>query len=306
MHTSVIFLIGPTAVGKSAVAVALAKKINAEIISCDSMQVYKGMCTITSQPSAALRKAIPHHLLGTVPPDTAYDVSLYRRQAVRALEDIVSRGKTALFVGGTGLYMSIVVDGIFDAKARSQAARNRLYKQAEVRGRQYLYDRLKAVDAKAAAKIHRNDLKRIVRALEVFECTGKPISQLQTRRQGLGGQYDVKLFCLTMDRQVLNQRIDRRVEAMFKRGLIGEVKKLMRKRHLYTASYAIGIRELKGYIEGAYDLAEAVRLIKRNTRLYAKRQLTWFRKDKRIRWIEVTPAETPQHIVRRILTQMKG
>ncbi|OGX15759.1 MAG: tRNA (adenosine(37)-N6)-dimethylallyltransferase MiaA [Omnitrophica WOR_2 bacterium RBG_13_41_10] len=297
----IIFLVGPTAVGKSQSAVYLAKKINAEIISCDSMQIYKGMDIITSKPSIILRKTIPHHFISMVSPIKGYNVAQYRRGALKKIQEILEKGKTPLFVGGTGLYMSVLIDGIFQAKSENKNIRRRLYKELDNLGKEYLYKRLQKLDPEAAAKIHPHDSRRIIRALEVQEATGKPISVLQKERNGIADNYDVRIFCLDTSRQRLYKRIDQRVEEMFKKGLLGEVKKLLKMKLSKTAQAAIGIKELKGYLSGLYDLGEAKSLMKRNTRLYAKRQLTWFRKDKRIEWIEIKGKEKPVSIVNKIL-----
>jgi len=296
----IIFIVGPTAVGKTEVALNLAKKINAEIISCDSMQLYKGMDIITSKPSLAIRKTIPHHLIDIVSPLRKYNVSKYRQETMRKIKEILTKDKIPLVVGGTGLYMSILIDGIFKAKSQNKSIRGRLYKQAKKLGSEFLYKRLQNVDSEAALKIHPHDTKRIIRALEVFETTGQPISKLKKQRKGLDPDYEIKIFCLNIKRDKLYQRITERVENMFARGLVKEIKKLLKLKLSKTAQAAIGIKELKGYFNGLYDLEEAKRLIKRNTRLYAKRQLTWFRKDKRIKWIEVGEKEKLQAVARRI------
>jgi len=296
----IIFLVGPTAVGKSEIAVYLAKKLGAEIISCDSMQIYKGMDIISSQASLSLRRRVPHHLISTVSPVKEYNVSQFRKEALKKIKSIINKGKIPLFVGGTGLYMTILIDGIFELETKGKGLRERLYKQAEKLGSDYLYERLQKIDPEAAQKIHPNDTKRIVRALEVFESTGKPISILQKQRRGLVHEYDVLFFGLNMERKKLYKRIDARVEKMFRAGLLAEVKRLLKLRLSRTATYAIGIRELKGYFDGLYDLDEAQQLMKRNTRAYAKRQLTWFRKDKRIKWISVQDKEKPASIANRI------
>jgi len=300
MKPKIIFLAGPTAIGKTEIAVILAKKMNAEIISCDSMQVYKGMDIITAKPSPTLRKRIPQHLMDIVSPTKRYDVSQYRKDALKKIKEISKKGKTPLVVGGTGLYMSILIDGIFKASPQNQKMRQKLFKEAEEKGNAFLYERLKKIDPEAAAKIHSHDTKRIVRALEVFQTSGKPISQLQKQRIGLADEYEIKIFCLNMEREKLYKRIYARVERMFKQGLIKEVKKLLKLKLSKTASYAIGIRELKGYIEGKYNLEEAKRLMKHNSRLYAKRQLTWFRKDKKIKWLEIKDSNKPAVIAKRL------
>lgn len=304
MKEKIVFIVGPTAIGKSEIAVNLAKKINAEIISCDSMQIYKGMDIITSKPQVTLRKKIPHHLIDMVSPRTGYNVSRYRKDALRKTKEILKKGKVPLFVGGTGLYMSILVDGIFELESKTKTIRKRLYKQAEHSGNQYLHKRLKKIDPEAALKIHPHDTKRIIRALEVFEATGKPISCLQKQRKGLSAEYDVKIFCLNMERVKLNKRIEERVERMFRQGLLSETKKLLKSRLSKTASYAYGIKELKGFFDNLYDLEEAKELMKRNTKFYAKRQLTWFRKDKRIKWINISGREKPESVAYRIWKEL--
>ncbi|MCX5701848.1 MAG: tRNA (adenosine(37)-N6)-dimethylallyltransferase MiaA [Candidatus Omnitrophica bacterium] len=300
MKDKIIFLVGPTAVGKTEIAVSLARKINAEIISCDSMQVYKKMDIITSKPARALRKLIPHHLIDVLSPIREYNVSRYRKDALKKIKAVLKKGKVPLFVGGTGLYMSILIDGIFEAKTENPSIRKKLYKVAEDNGSAYLYNRLARLDSEVALKIHPNDTRRIVRALEVYETTGKPISQFQKQRKGLIDKYVVSIFCLHMERDKLNQRIHRRLEQMFRQGLIEEVRSLLKLKLSKTAHCAIGIKELKGFFCGAYDLENAKKLMRRNTQLYAKRQLTWFRKDKRINWVEINEKEKPKEIAMRI------
>lgn len=304
MKERLIFIVGPTAVGKTRAASILARKINAEIISCDSMQIYKGMNIITSKAPATLRKMIPHHLIDLISPDREYNVSRYRRQAVKKIKEILGRNRLPLLVGGTGLYVSSLVDGIFELKSENKSLRKRLYKQAQDKGSSSLHRRLEKIDPEAALKIHPNDTRRIVRALEVYECTGKPISSLQKQRKGLRDEYEVRIFCLNMGQAALNKKIDERVEGMFEEGLIPEVKKLLESKLSKTARYAIGIPELKGYFEGIYGLDEAKQLIKRNTRLYAKRQLTWFRKDKRIKWIRVGRKKSAERIADKIWREL--
>jgi tRNA dimethylallyltransferase len=245
--------------------------------------------------------SLPHHLIDFISPEKEYNVFRFRREAVKKIREIVAKGKTPLFVGGTGLYMSVVIDGIFKGGGENPAVRKKLYKQAEKSGGGYLHSRLKKIDPEAAAKIHPHDARRIVRALEVYYTTGKLISLLQKQRKGIAGEYDVRIFCLDPDRAKLYERIDRRVDRMFTRGLVKEVKELLRGRLSRTAEKAIGIREVGEYLEGHMSLAEAKNMMKRNTRLYAKRQLTWFRKDKRTRWIEVGE-ESPQCVAKRIVS----
>lgn len=301
----IIFLVGPTAIGKTAVGSELARLIGGEIISCDSMQIYKYMDIITSKPAKSLRKRAKHHLIDFVSPAREYNVSRYRSSALGKIREVMQKGKTPLFVGGTGLYMSVLLDGIFKIKHPDKGIRVRLYKQAQRLGSVSLFDRLKTLDPQAASKIHPHDTRRLVRALEVFESTGKTISCLQKERRGIADKYKVKVFCLNMPREKLYERIDRRIEAMFKRGLLKEVKKLLGLKLSRTASYAIGIRELRDYFNGSYSLEEAKAIIKRNTRLYVKRQLTWFRRDKRVNWVQISGSEKPKDIARRIFAELR-
>jgi len=302
MKNKVIFLVGPTAVGKTEIAVNLAKKINGEIISCDSMQVYKRMPITSAQPSPLIKKTVPYHLVGLVSPSKEYNVSLYRKAAVRKIKEIINRGNIPIFAGGTGLYMTVVVDGIFNIKAEDEALREKLYQQAEEHGSLYLHNKLKAVDPKAAEKIHPNDTKRIIRALEVFEVTGKPISFLQKQRRGIADEYDVKICCLNMDKNILYNRIENRVDEMFASGLINEVKKLLKIKLSRTAAQAIGITEIKDHLNGESTLEEAKQKMIRNTCLYAKRQLTWFRKDKRVKWVSVGDNDRVLGITNKVLS----
>lgn len=300
MKPKIVFIVGPTAVGKTEIAVYLAKKINAEIISCDSMQIYKGMDIITSKPTNNLRKKVKHYLIDIISVIDEFNVSKYRREALKKIKEILKKEKIPIFVGGAGLYMSILIDGIFRVKTQNEIIRSRLYEQMEKFGSFHLYKRLQRIDPEAAIKIHPHDTKRIVRALEVFEITGKPITLLQKEREGLSQDYDIKIFCINMKREKLYERIDERIEKMFAKGIVSEVRNILKSRLSKTASYAIGIKEIKGYLDGQYDLEEAKRLMKRNTRLYAKRQLTWFRKDKRIKWINVSEREKPDVVVDKI------
>jgi len=300
LRKKIVFLLGPTGIGKSAVAISLAKKINAEIISCDSMQVYRAMDILTSKVAVRERKKIVHHLLGIIDPEKEYNVAKYRQDALAICARLFSKDKIPLFVGGTGLYYSIIVDGLFPAVPQDKIIRKKLEKQLELKGNKCLYRRLAKVDNFAAKRIHPNDTRRIIRALEVYLKTGKRISQLQKDRVGLGREYQIKIFGLNSSRESLYAIIDQRVDKMFKRGLVNEVKRLVKRKLSRTAKCAIGIRELKGYFAHEYSLAEARRLIQRNSRHYAKRQLTWFRKDKRIQWINNYKMESPAQLAHKL------
>jgi len=301
LNKGIVFIVGPTGSGKTAVSLALAKKAKAEIICLDSMQIYRGMDILSSQPTLLEKKAIKHHLFAQLSPAKNYDVSLYRTRALSVVNKLIKKNKLPIFVGGTGLYMSMLVDGIFEVKISNQEKiRRGLYKIYQEKGSRFLYAWLTKVDAQAASKIHPNDAKRIIRALEVFLGTGNPISYLQKQRKGLADKFDLRMFCLDMPRDQLYSRISARVDRMCKNGLVAEVKRLMQKKISRTAGYALGIKEIKAYLDDKCSLAQAIERLKRNTRLYAKRQLTWFRKDKRIQWIQIKSNDSAGSIANKI------
>ena len=285
MANRLIFLVGPTAIGKTGISFELAKLIECEVISCDSMQVYRGMNVGTSKPAKCLLNSIPHHLVDIIEPSDEFSVALFRTLAVKAIEEIIARRKTPLLVGGSGLYVKVLIDGIFEAPATDRELRKRLEQEAEEFGIGALYRRLQEADKDSAGKIHANDLRRIIRALEVYEKAKAPISRLRKNTAGLGDRYEVRTFGLNMERAALYRKIDERVELMFAEGLVNETRGLLEGKLSLTASQALGYKEVLGYLNGEYGLEEAKRLMKRNTRHFAKRQLTWFRRDKRIEWI---------------------
>jgi tRNA dimethylallyltransferase len=294
-----VFLVGPTASGKTGAGILLARKLRAEIISCDSMQVYKGMRILSSQPDPVQRRAVRHHLVGFLAPSRRFDAAKYRAAAMDKIGKLQKQGRSVLFVGGTGLYMSALLDGIFPAKG-DKACRARLEKEAREQGSGQMHARLLMVDPEAAAKIHPNDAKRIVRALEVYEATGMQISALQKQRSGIAGEFEVRVFGLLLEKELLHRRIDERVKRMVKQGLVPEVRRLLRVRLSQTAQFAIGIREIKEYLRDKITLDEALAQIGRNTKAYAKRQMTWFKKDSRVQWVGVAKRDTAATVAARI------
>ena len=280
---SVIFLVGPTASGKTKVSIELAGKLNAEIISCDSMCVYRGMDILTSKPSAGDRKKIKHHLIDIIPPTEEFSVAEYRRMALEKIKDILKRKKTPLFVGGSGLYVKALIDGLFPSAQKDPRFRKGQEALAKKYGRGYLYKKLKRIDPGRAKKIHPNDLRRVIRALEIYHTEKRMPSELGRATEPLN--YDFKIFGLDIPRDVLYRNIDERVEEMFKRGIVEEVKKLLKKKLSMTSHKALGYSEVLGYLKGRYSLEDAKELLKKNTRHFAKRQLTWFRPDRRIHWL---------------------
>jgi len=281
---SIIFLVGPTASGKTDLSIKLAKKFNAEVISCDSMCVYKGMDMLTSKPSKEDRKKIKHYLIDIIPPSKEFSVSEYRKLALSTIEDILKRKKTPLFVGGSGLYVKSIVDGLFPSAKKDETFRKDQEHLAKKYGKKYLYKKLQKIDPEIAKKIHPNDLRRVIRSLEIYHIEKKKPSELKKKTSGL--KYKVKLFGIRIDREALYKNIDKRVEDMFKKGIIDEVRRLSKKKMSLTSKSALGYNEVLGYLKGRHSLEEAKSLLKKNTRHFAKRQMTWFRPDRRIEWKE--------------------
>jgi tRNA dimethylallyltransferase len=235
-----------------------------------------------------------------VEPSEEFSAAQFRGLAIEVMEKIFAKSKTLLFVGGSGLYIKALIDGIFEGPSSDRELRARLKQEADEFGVEVLYKRLEEVDSETASKVHPNDLRRILRALEVYEKTKAPISELKNQTQGLSDKYEIKMFGLNMDRKALYKRIDERVEEMFNGGLIDEARRLMEQNLSITASQALGYKETFGYLKGEYSLDEAKRLVKRNTRRYAKRQLTWFRRDKRVEWILLDDNYDPEKVAQEL------
>lgn len=302
----IIFLVGPTAVGKSEVALSLAKQLNGEIISCDSMQVYREVHIASDKPSKEILRAIPHHLVNVVSIVKDFDVAVFRKKVLTTIASIHRKKKIPIIVGGSGLYMSILLDGIFAGQKKDERLRARLEKEAKEKGNSALYQRLQQADPEAAKKIHPNDRRRMIRALEVFLMAQKPISQLQKSRRGLWGQYDIQMFALTRDRQQLYEAINQRVDQMFESGVIDEIESLAKKKWSKTAQRIIGVDEIKDFLAKKHDLERTKYLMKLKTRHYAKRQLTWFRRDQRLEWILINGKDTPQKISETIIRKVNA
>lgn len=284
------FLTGPTASGKSAVGIELARRIGGEILSLDSMAVYRGLDIGTAKPTAAERAAVPHHLLDLVEPWDEYSVAQYLAAAERVAQEILARGRQPLFVGGTPLYLKALLRGIFSGPPADWELRQQLAEIARNEGPQRLHERLAAIDPTAAAKLHPNDSRRLIRALEVHHHTGRPISQHQSQFATGHAATDCRVFVLNWPREELISRIDARVEAMFAAGWLEEVRKLLASGHSLsrTAAQAVGYREIIEHLAGVRDLPTTIELIKLRTRQFAKRQLTWFRSLSECTWIEVS------------------
>lgn len=298
---------GPTASGKTDAAIAACKALDGEVISMDSMQIYRELTVGTAKPADAEMQGVPHHMLSCVPPDASYSVSDYQRDAKSAMRAILARNKLPVFSGGTGLYLQSVSHPLqFTSAAGESPLRAQLQEEAEEpNGPQRLHQRLAAIDPLSAERLHANNTRRIVRALEVFETTGIPMSE-QQREWDAEPEEDWCIFVMTWPREVLYQRIDARVDRMMEMGLVEEVEGLLRMglSENTQSMKAIGYKEIIAMLHGRCTKDEAIAAIKQNTRRYAKRQLTWFRREPRAVWIDgadYTSVETMHgDIIRRI------
>lgn len=286
-------ILGPTAVGKTDLAINLALKIGGEIVSVDSRQIYRYMDIGTAKPTPEQLSLVPHYMVDCVLPDKPFSVADYQKGADRAIQEIIKHGKIPILVGGSGMYFRAVVDGLFDGPESDKEFRQNLRQEAEESGIQVLYDRLKSIDPEAASKIHHNDLMRIIRALEVYEKSGRKISELQKQWNEGEARYKFSTFGLDLPRDELYKRIENRVDKMMDQGFLDEARSLLKYDRNLPAMNCLGYKELFLHLDGKLSLGEAVELIKRNTRRYAKRQLTWFRKDKRIHWIDISACPDP-------------
>lgn len=286
---SLVILTGPTAVGKTDLSLKLAKAIGGEIISADSMQVYRRMDIGTAKLKEEERQGIPHFLIDMLEPEEEFNVVKFQALAKNAMEEIYNRNHIPILVGGTGFYIqSILYDIDFKETSKDNKIRKELEKQAKLFGSEYMHQKLQKVDKKAAQEIHANNEKRVIRALEYFYQTGNQISEHNREQREKQSDYNYAYFVLTMDRKKLYQRIEERVDTMMNQGLLEEVKGLV-KEHISekaTSMQGLGYKELYAYLKGECSLEEAVYIIKRDTRHFAKRQLTWFRREKDVIWIE--------------------
>ncbi len=293
-------IVGPTAVGKTSTSIKVAQTIDAEIISCDSMQIYKDMNIGTAKASPAEQAVVTHHLIDFVRPDEDFSVAQYQKMTKKLICDLNEKGKTPLLVGGTGLYFQSVVDDytFFPLESR-QKVRDQWNQIIEDKGMDFVYTHLRSVDPVYAAKISANDQKRIVRALEVYELTGESFSSLQKKRENT---YNLAVVGLYLERPELYKRIDLRVDQMLRHGLIEEVKTLREKGYDLTLNsmQALGYKQVYNYLEGFLSREQMTEEIKRETRRYAKRQYTWFNKDKRIHWINVQEYPNDDELARKI------
>ena len=308
MNYPLIFVLGPTAIGKTEIAIRLAQHIGAEIVSLDSRQLYRQMDIGTAKPTSAQREAIPHHMIDCADIDQPFSAADYQRLGDEALADIRERRRPALIVGGAGLYFRALVDGLFPGPGADFKTRERLRRDAAEKGTPTLHERLYQCDPIAAARIHPNNMVRIIRALEVYELTGKPISKFQVQWKNAKSRYNFRAFGLDMPRATLNNRIDARADRMMEIGLVEEVRSIIDVGYSpdCTALRSLGYKEIIDYLDGRLTLSEAVALLKQKTRRFAKRQLTWFRRDTRIKWIDLSLFASEDNVVNHLMDTNLG
>jgi len=302
-----VVIVGPTAVGKSRIAILVAEALGTEVLTADSRQVYRGMDIGTDKPSPTERRGVPHRLVDLVDPDQPFNTGEFRRLAIAEIERLHRLGKIPLLVGGTGLYIRTVLRGLWEGPPADWAFRRALEREAEMRGADWLYRRLAEVDPESARRLHPHDRVKIIRALEVHHLVGRPLSDAHRKHAFADTPFSSLLIGLSRPRATLYQRVDARVESELAKGLVEETKRLMEHgygRHL-SAMKGLGYRQIAGYLAGDYDYDEAVRRLKRDTRRFAKRQMTWFRKEPGIQWLLIEDAETPAHVAERILEQVQ-
>jgi tRNA dimethylallyltransferase len=298
-----VALVGPTAVGKSRIGVLAAKTLGTEVLTADSRQVYRGMDIGMDKPASADRQGVPHGLIDLVDPDEPFNTGMYRRAALAEITRLYEQGRLPLVVGGTGLYIRTLIRGLWEGPTADWSLRARLMAEEETNGPGFLYGELQKIDPVTAARLHSRDLVKIVRALEVYALLRKPISALH-QAHGFGERPFTSLVIgLNRDRAALYRRIDERVDHQVAKGLIEETKRLL------CAGYGpglgsmkgLGYRQISGYLAGEYDRVEAIRRLKRDTRHFAKRQLTWFRKESDIQWIMIDEAESSDVTAERVV-----
>ncbi|TFG78050.1 MAG: tRNA (adenosine(37)-N6)-dimethylallyltransferase MiaA [Thermodesulfobacteriales bacterium] len=283
-----IVVLGPTAVGKSAVGIDIAKRLRGEIINADSLQVYKHLNIGTAKPSSKELHEVSHHLINIVDPDEDFNAGMFRSRAASTIKDLHEANKNIILVGGTYLYVKVLLSGLIEGLPANMEIRENIKKLRAIFGLPYVYDRLLLLDPEAAARIHPNDYVRAERALEVNYLTGQKMSELQAVHSFQDQDYEYFKIGISLDREILKERIDKRVDIMIKEGLVEEVRKLreMGYHNNLKPMQSIGYKEINQFLDGEIDIDEAVELIKRDTKRFAKRQMTWLKKDNEINWFE--------------------
>jgi len=286
--SQVLAIVGPTASGKTTLSILLAEKLRGEIISADSRQIYKFLNIGTAKPSTEDLHRVPHHFIDILDPDQEYNAAEYGQQARSKIEELLKQGIQSIIVGGSGLYIRAVIDGVFKGPGKDSKIREQLEKEAKRFGAEMLFEKLKRIDPVSAAKMDASKVRRVVRALEVYSITGKPISDLHSAQE-TRAPFEVLQYALEWERKTLYDRINHRIDEMMEKGLVEEARELKTRGYIFgmNALNTVGYKETFDFIEGKLVKEEMVRLIKQNSRRFAKRQLTWFRADKRVRWISV-------------------
>ncbi|MBI5675314.1 MAG: tRNA (adenosine(37)-N6)-dimethylallyltransferase MiaA [Nitrospirae bacterium] len=303
MNNTVIILLGPTAVGKTGVSILLAKALKTEIISADSMQIYRHMDIGTAKPSPTELSEVPHHLINILSPDESFSAGLFRDKAVKFINELHKKNKIPLIVGGTGLYIKTLTRGLFEGPSADWKMRDELMAAEHSCGKGHLYEYLKRLDPEAAKKIEPNDVRRIIRAIEV-SLKDNRISEFQ-KSATTPEPYNFIKIGLTRERKELYRLIDERVEKMMRDGLLEETERLFKLNPSATALQSLGYKEIGSSIAGEVSLDEAVELIKRRTRNYAKRQMTWFRKEPDINWVDVSGITDADGILAKVLNEVE-
>lgn len=301
-------LVGPTAIGKTSLSVDLARKLNGEIISADSMQIYKGMDIGTAKIRDEEKKGVNHYLIDEIFPDIEFSVSDFQEKANEYIDKVLKEDKLPMIVGGTGLYInSLIYDLNFSVSISNWELRDKYTELAKVHGNQYIHDELRLVDPVSADRIHVNDTKRVTRALEVYNETGKPMAEYYKDFRKPNDEFDIVMIGLKMDREKLYERINKRVDIMLEQGLIEEVQSLLDKGYdeNLTSMQAIGYKEVIDYLKGNVSLEETIESIKQGSRRYAKRQITWFRKEERVHWIDLDEIKDKDYLTEYIINYTK-
>lgn len=308
MKPPLIIITGPTAVGKTSISIEIAKKLNGEIISADSMQIYRYMDIGTAKISRSEMEGIPHYLIDEISPDENFSVSDFQLNASKYITAILAKGKLPIIVGGTGLYInSLLYDLDFSQAVSNWELRDNLFMKAKQYGNEWIYNELKKIDIESANRIHINDTKRIIRALEIFHETGKPMSHFYKDFRKENHKYNIVFIGLTMDRKLLYERINNRIDLMIQKGLIEEVKSLLHMGYSenLVSMQGLGYKEIIQFLNGKCSLDEAVEILKRDSRRFAKRQLTWFRREKNINWIDVHDFDNKDNLIEHIIEYIK-
>jgi tRNA dimethylallyltransferase len=302
----VVVIVGPTAVGKSRIAVEVAKVFETEVLTADSRQVYRGMDVGTDKPASEERQAVPHRLIDLVDPDESFNAGLYRRQAIDEIERLYRDCHLPLVVGGTGLYVRTLLKGLCDAPQADPIVREALRQEAEDQGYDRLYARLVEVDPVAAARLHPRDESKVIRALEVYQLSGRRMSEFQREHGFAERPFAALMIGLNRDRDMLYRRIEGRIDWQLAHGLIEETKRLLAQGYQRdsAAMKGLGYRQVAEHLAGEYDAAEMVRRFKRDTRRFSKRQMTWFRKEPGIQWLMIEESESVQHTATRVIEQV--